>query len=129
MTPIVLTLTPELAGHIAIALELHRRWWTQPGRQLPDGLDELARAMRDAATSGQEQQQIDNVVDLDQIAPVPLAYSYEDAARLLRCSARKVRRLVTDGELTAVRLGGLVRIRRADLNAYLAAAPTNGSAA
>lgn len=40
-----------------------------------------------------------------------------EAASYLRCSVATVRRLIDRGELPVLRLGGLVRIRRGDLEA------------
>lgn len=129
MTPIVLTLTPELAGHVAVALGFHRRWLAGRGWALPAGFDELAAAMQDAASTGQARTNIANIVDLDQVGAVPLALNYDDTGRLLGCSSRQVRRLVTDGRLPFIQLGGLVRIRRTDIDAFLEQGGTKEKAA
>lgn len=42
-----------------------------------------------------------------------------DAARELATSERHVRRMTEDGRLPSVRLGGLVRIRSADLDLFI----------
>ena len=52
----------------------------------------------------------------------------EDVAERLQCSARHVRRLIGDGRLRSVRVGRLVRVAPADLEAYLAAQATGGTA-
>lgn len=49
----------------------------------------------------------------------PLLLTYEQAASVLACSVRQVKRLVAAGELTSVRLGGAVRLRVEDLNSYV----------
>jgi excisionase family DNA binding protein len=43
--------------------------------------------------------------------------SVEDAAAVLKCSTSTVRRRLRDRSLSPVRLGGLVRVRRGDLEA------------
>ena len=42
-----------------------------------------------------------------------------DVARECQVSVRTVRRWITDGDLTAVRLGRIVRVRRADLDSFI----------
>lgn len=59
-----------------------------------------------------------------------VAYTFEEAAEAVGMSARTIRRAVADGELTPhfVR-GSMPRIRRADLDAWIAAAPTERASA
>jgi excisionase family DNA binding protein len=45
----------------------------------------------------------------------------DEAAARLGCSTRTLRRRILDGSLPAFRDGGLVRIREADLDRYVAA--------
>lgn len=49
-----------------------------------------------------------------------LALTYREAAQALGLSERKVWELVDQGLLKAVRIGRCVRIRRVDLEAFLA---------
>jgi excisionase family DNA binding protein len=56
----------------------------------------------------------------------------DEVAAELRISAVSVRRHIRSGVLPGVRVGGLLRVARADLDAYLAGsriAPTGGDAA
>jgi len=48
------------------------------------------------------------------------ALTMSEAAEQLACSERTVRRLVHDGRLAHLRVGRLVRIRPADLDAFTA---------
>jgi excisionase family DNA binding protein len=48
-----------------------------------------------------------------------LLLDYRHAGEWLDLSDRTVRRLVHDGELPAVKIGGATRIRRVDLEAYV----------
>lgn len=56
----------------------------------------------------------------------PLLYDVGRAARAANVSTRTIRRLIAAGDLPTVRVGLLVRIRRADLIAYIDANRTNG---
>jgi excisionase family DNA binding protein len=56
--------------------------------------------------------------------PNPLLLTRDQAAELLGTTERHVRRLVSAGLLTAVRLGGKQRLRRIDLDAFIADLPT-----
>lgn len=49
----------------------------------------------------------------------PLLYSVSDAARATGVSTRTIRRLIGAGDLPVIRVGLLVRIRLADLHAYI----------
>lgn len=53
--------------------------------------------------------------------------SIEDAANLLKCSTRTIRRLIASGELTGYRVGKrLLRVDLADVQAMLRPIPTAG---
>lgn len=45
--------------------------------------------------------------------------TYREAAGLLRCSVSTVKRRVAAGELVPVRIGGVARLSRSDLTAYI----------
>ena len=69
------------------------------------------------------------VMNRDQSNPIdlserPVLLTREEAAALLGTTERHVRRLVERGILTAVRLGGKVRIRTEDLDACVSALPS-----
>lgn len=49
---------------------------------------------------------------------LPLLVPIPDAATFLRVTQRTVSRMLSDGRLTPVRSGGIVRIRRAQLLAF-----------
>jgi excisionase family DNA binding protein len=42
-----------------------------------------------------------------------------DAAQMLRCSVKTVRRLISDGKLRSVKLRGALRIKASDLEAFI----------
>lgn len=56
---------------------------------------------------------------MSKIIREPLLYDVGAAARAAGVSSRSIRRLIADGELPTVRVGLLVRIRRADLVSYI----------
>lgn len=57
--------------------------------------------------------------------PLPLAVSFDDAARLLSCSVDTIRDLVNRGELHKVKVRSLARISVDELRAYIAAGGTS----
>ncbi len=61
---------------------------------------------------------------------IPQYVSIEDAANLLGCSTRTIRRLIASGELTGFRLGKrMLRVNLADVQATLRPIPTAGHVA
>jgi excisionase family DNA binding protein len=58
----------------------------------------------------------------------PIAISCEQAARLLQLRPQRIREEVRAGRLRARRVGRLWRIRRVDLDAYLAQSTTPAAA-
>lgn len=57
----------------------------------------------------------------------PEIQSQADVARFLRCSRWTVRRLARTGKLRPIRIGGLIRFRKSDIEALLASGATNGA--
>ena len=53
-------------------------------------------------------------------APESLALSLDQAGALLGCHGRTIRNLIARGELRSFTIGRLRRVRRVDLEAYLA---------
>jgi excisionase family DNA binding protein len=118
--PLLIDVSPELAGHLALAIGQHRQWADRAGLQLPAGLPEFERHLTSRATQGQRGTPLEDlwrVRDGDQVTRRLL--TYDDAARALACSLRTVKRLVAKGQLTAVHLAGAARIRVTDLDAYV----------
>ena len=52
--------------------------------------------------------------------PPAVLLTVDDVAALLTCSARTVRRLADDGTLHVVRIRGLVRFKRDEIDAWIA---------
>jgi len=57
--------------------------------------------------------------------PLPLAVTYDTAARMLECSSDTVRDLVTDGYLHVVKVKTLARISVDELRAFIASGGTS----
>lgn len=52
--------------------------------------------------------------------PRPALLDVDEAAAVLGCSGRLVRKLIAQGELPGLRLGRLVKVRRVDLDNFVA---------
>lgn len=127
-----LDISAELAGHLAIALRQHRQWAARAGLETPPELADLAEALAFRAMRGQEGTPLDDLWSArDREVVTRRLLTYEETGHALGCSQRTVKRLVATGELTAVQVGrGTVRVRAADLDAYvqdLPALPTAGA--
>jgi excisionase family DNA binding protein len=55
----------------------------------------------------------------DETSPSPVLLTRDDVARHLSTSDRHVRRLIEDGRIPSVRLGGLVRVRVDQLDEFV----------
>ena len=113
-----------LALHLSTAIAAHRRQLRRDAVPCPPGLAELEVLLLDVARNGGQMRPefapaargFDNFRMDDR-----LLLTYEEAGKLLGLAERSVRRLVADGKLLAVDTGrGSSRIRRADLEAYVA---------
>lgn len=120
--PLIVDVTPALAGHLATAIRVHREWAARTGLQMPAGLLELESFLASRAMRGQRGTPVDDLWEVRDGGHVsPRLLTYDETARTLSCSERTVKRLVASGELHAVRLGeGAVRIRVIDVDTYVA---------
>ena len=112
-----------LAAHLAVALRRHEQWAEQQCAQLPAGFVEIRQLLAGVARAGQT----GRVPADDAPAPddrPPLLLTYLEVAVRLGCSDRTVKRLVSEGALVPVLFGGRVKIRSADLVAYVEGLPT-----
>lgn len=102
----------DLLLHAQIALTHHARWCRSTGHPFPPLFSALLESLADS--HGQSRPILDD-------APAPpdaaLMLTYNEAAQALRVSPRTVRRMVADGRLAVVEMGGCKRIRRADVEA------------
>ena len=109
-----------IAGAIARAATVRRR----DGLPVPAIAILVARWCADAARSGEDRQPL-GIADIGVDVGVmdQLLLTDKDAATLLRVSARTVRAMIADGRLPAIKVGGATRIRRSDLDVFIAGQP------
>lgn len=53
----------------------------------------------------------------------PMLLTVDDLATEMRCSKWKAKQLLAAGEVPSIKVGGLRRVRRGDLEAFLAGIP------
>jgi excisionase family DNA binding protein len=113
---------PELSGHIAIAMRKHRQWAAKQGIRLPAEFPDIERLFTSKATRGQAGTPLDDLWEFRESRVMePKLMTYDEAAGVLACSTRTVKRLIASGHLNPVKLGGGVsRLRVVDVNALTA---------
>jgi excisionase family DNA binding protein len=114
-------MSPDLAGHLKIALAAHKKWLRGLGLPVPAYVTEFHDAVAFRASKGHVGPLVDRLADLREVAVVaPRLLTITQAAQALSCSETTVKRLVTKGLLPAKRLGdGATRIRIEDLDHYV----------
>jgi excisionase family DNA binding protein len=114
----------EFVAHLAAALSAHSKELRREGRGVPEEVDSLAALLIDCVKARQDATEVGGFVrpDDSQNVDTALVYTKREAASSLRISVRQLERLIAAGDLSAVRIGGAIRIRRGDLNAYVASA-------
>lgn len=115
MTAAQLVVAADLAPHVAVALEYHLRRCREQGVPVPDGLVDL----RDWAVVVQRGLSSPPPVPESDTGPVVLLLTLPSVAEQLGCSLSTVKRLIADGDLPTVRLAGVRRVRRVDLEEYV----------
>lgn len=113
---------PQHAAHLAMALDAHFRRCREQGVPVPDGLRECHRwavVVREGLSSPAPLPAPDD-------AGVVLLYTLPQVAEQLGCSLSSVKRLIEDGALPVVRPLGARRVRRTDLEAFVASLPPGG---
>lgn len=115
--------------HLAAALLAHRQRVEHNGGAVPEQVQFLERLASFRVTQGQHGPNVDGSTDRpDDQGVTPRLLTYRQTADALGCSESKVKRLIKDGELTAVRIGGAARIRVGDLDAFVAELPATVTA-
>lgn len=105
---------PLVSAHLAVAVTKYKAELRRNGRRAPDELDALLEALS-ASLRGQERP----ILAPEPLPRDPLLMDYSEAADVLRVSARTVRRLVAEGKLPPVRIGGRSLIRVADVESFV----------
>jgi excisionase family DNA binding protein len=115
-------LDDRLARHVAAALGLHCRTLAGNGVRVPQELIDLLGACQ-RVSAGHSGSPLDPGADVldGGLMQQPRAVDYTEAGRLLGVSLSSVKRLVRDGALPVVNIGGRApRVRVADIDAFLA---------
>jgi excisionase family DNA binding protein len=122
----LLELDTQLAGHLRVALEHHRRRLREQAIPPPAGLAELASAVS-SAYRRLEATTLDEGPDLLD-GPV-LLLTKEQTGRLLNVGERTVERLIRTGKLPAVKIGAAVRVPREAVEVYVSSLLDQGDGA
>ncbi|CAN5860351.1 hypothetical protein BH23ACT8_BH23ACT8_15700 [soil metagenome] len=107
------------AAHLAAAIRQHRRSMAAHGHPHPAALLDLEAAFTSRARRGPGGATLADPAGIVDDQPMDsVLLTTPRAAELLSLSPRTVKRLVADGRLASVKIGGARRIRRADLDRY-----------
>ena len=118
---IVLSVTAEVAGHVTIAIQQHRKWARTAGLALPDELDQLEHALAARARRGQDGTPLEDLWSVRHAQTmIPQLLDYAAAGQVLGVSVRTIKRLVAAGDLPVVRVLGAARVRVEQLDDYIA---------
>lgn len=117
MTAVQLVVPVELAGHVAVALELYAARCREQAYAVPDGLLDLrdwATVVHRGLSAPEEPPPLDSGPVVGVLLRLP------DVGQQLGCSLSTVKRLLDDGELPTVLLRGKRRVRQTDLDEFVA---------
>jgi excisionase family DNA binding protein len=123
---LILDLDRGLALHVAVAIDLHAKTCRANGMPFPPELADLAKTCWRHAKGDSDRQEPTSLAELSrevQGGPVVLLVDVSEAAEMLGVSSRQVERLVASGALPSVKVGASRRIRRSDLEAFVASLP------
>ena len=111
---LVLVLTPEEAGHLALAISRHDRFCRDQGGVMPARLSTLVEVLTaNGAQRGSFRADLSRPVDA-------VFMTYAQAAMALGCSPRTIGRMTRDGRLRAVGAGSGRRIAVAEVERFAA---------
>ncbi len=112
----------DVLAHVALALSRYAKEARSDGISVPPEVDGLAELLIDVARSRQGATGLAAAVDPGDAGRMDRALlTKREAAAELRCSMRTLERIVASGALPAVAFEAQVRIRRADLEAFITA--------
>lgn len=112
-------------AYVILAVRRLDDFYRRNGMAPPEGIRELLAALT-RSVSGGHAGSFDageaRTVEVETVRP--LLVSYSDAAAMLAISVSTLKRRLADGELTPVFVGGLARLRVADIETYVSALTT-----
>lgn len=118
--PIILNLSEAGADHLAVAIRAHCNRAVEVGLRVPAELRQVEAMMMSArASRGRRVPPVEVPPPARNPEVVRRLVSYSEAAAMLCCSVRTVKRRVAAGQLRPVRDAGIVRLRIADLDAFI----------
>ncbi|MDP8931101.1 MAG: helix-turn-helix domain-containing protein [Actinomycetota bacterium] len=115
----LLDLDAVASAQVAVALERFAADMRARGVVVAADLVRLSEACRRRATQGQRVPPSAAAVAGSENGGESLLVTVEEAGRMLSVSSRTVKRMVSDGRLPSVLVGGARRVRRADLDEYV----------
>ncbi len=119
--PMLLDITAEVAGHLAVAVRLYRSEWApRQGLAVPAAeLHDIEKLLAARSMRGQAGSPLDELWAVRQAQPVSPNLTRRQAAARMACSESTVKRRVATGGLVPVRDRGIVRFRVEDVDAYM----------
>ena len=121
--PVLLRFSRELLVFVVHALREHQKTYTRNGWKMPDGVTGLVESLVSGVSEGQPVSS-DAVMAAppQSVVMSPRLATYDDAAQMCRVSLSTIKRVIRDGELTPVAVGGLStkRLRITDIDEWLA---------
>lgn len=120
----LLALDERAWAHVAVALSRYVRAARTDGAQVPPVVARLLEVALICARGRQEAPTVDALGELVDAAPVSLLLRPAAVAAALDVSERTVDRLLASGALASVRVSGTRRVRRADLEDFVAGLPS-----
>ncbi len=112
----------EAAAYIIHAIRACNQQLRRNGATVPEGVDEIERALALGVTAGRSGSASDRPARTEHIEVMkPRLIRYETAAELLDISVRTLKRRIAAGDLHPISIGDAPRIRVAELDQYIAA--------
>ena len=112
----------EVLAHVALALSRYIKESTREGKRVPVELVTALDFLTNVVRTRQESTRLGDPGDLAHGGAMTTTslLTKREVAHDLRCSTRTVERLISFGELTSVNVSGGIRVRRSDLDVYVA---------
>ncbi len=113
----IIDLSREVAGHLAVAVRLYRQRADHDGLGVPAALRDIECEMAARAMRGQQGTPLADPWEARNAEPMNVkVLTYEQAAARLQCSQRTIKRRVAAGDLVPVRSGRVTRLLVADVD-------------
>lgn len=116
----IVDISAEVAGHLAVAVRLYRQRAGHDGLRIPPELRDVEREMAARAMRGQQGTPLADLWESRNAEPAfGKLLTYQQAAARLNCSERTIKRRVATGELVPVRSGRVTRLLVTDVDDYI----------